>query len=351
MKKLSILKALVLVLNLALCAQALAQPNAGSKGMQEPRAGAPTDSNKVVISPGAKTKVRGVILRRDDDNLIMRDEMGSTLNVRLSAATKLEEKKSNPFRSAKKYSQAQLIRGLNIEVEGRGDSSGALIADKIKFEDGDFRVALTVNSQVVPIEHRIGQTEDRLLRGEQSAERLSSQVEELGQVANLAKGGARAAQERADAAADGVNKTNDRITSLDDYEVRKSATINFRAGSALLTPEAKSELDQIANQAKSERGFVIEVRGFASSEGSETLNRRLSQHRAEAVVHYLAATHDIPLRRIVLPYGYGEARPVADNSTRSGREQNRRAEVKILVSRGLTNPVNVNGRTVGTNRQ
>ena len=351
MKKLSILKALVLVLNLALCAQALAQPNAGSKGMQEPRAGAPTDSNKVVISPGAKTKVRGVILRRDDDNLIMRDEMGSALNVRLSAATKLEEKKTNPFRSAKKYSQAQLIRGLNVEVEGRGDSSAALIADKIKFEDGDFRVALTVNSQVVPIEHRVGQTEDRLLRGEQSAERLSSQVEELGQVANLAKGGARAAQERADAAADGVNKTNERITSLDEYEVRKSATINFRAGSALLTPEAKSELDQIANQAKSERGFVIEVRGFASSEGSETLNRRLSQHRAEAVVHYLAATHDIPLRRIVLPYGYGEARPVADNSTRGGREQNRRAEVKILVSRGMTNPVNVNGRTVGTNRQ
>jgi outer membrane protein OmpA-like peptidoglycan-associated protein len=59
-------------------------------------------------------------------------------------------------------------------------------------------------------------------------------------------------------------------------------------------------------------------------------------------MHYLAENHDIPLHRIVLPFGYGEAMPVADNSTRDGRKQNRRAEVSILVNKGLTNPVNVN---------
>ncbi|MFY9574265.1 MAG: OmpA family protein, partial [Blastocatellia bacterium] len=78
-------------------------------------------------------------------------------------------------------------------------------------------------------------------------------------------------------------------------------------------------------------------------------NRVLSQRRAEAVMHYLAENHDIPLRRIVLPFGYGEAMPIADNTTRDGRKQNRRAEVSILVSKGLTTPINVN-RPEGSSR-
>ena len=62
----------------------------------------------------------------------------------------------------------------------------------------------------------------------------------------------------------------------------------------------------------------------------------LSQQRADNVIRYLVENHNLPLRRIVTPYGYGEAQPVADNKTREGRAENRRVEVKILVSRGLT---------------
>ena len=78
------------------------------------------------------------------------------------------------------------------------------------------------------------------------------------------------------------------------------------------------------------------------------MNRTLSQRRAESVVRYLAEKHDISLRRIVLPFGYGEAMPVADNGTLEGRKENRRVEVKILVSKGMTQPVNVT-RSVSTN--
>jgi outer membrane protein OmpA-like peptidoglycan-associated protein len=119
----------------------------------------------------------------------------------------------------------------------------------------------------------------------------------------------------------------------------------------VLSDEAKAILDEIATQAKSERGFVLEVRGFASSDGSARLNDRLSEQRADAVVKYLARQHEIPLRRIVLPFGYGEAIPVADNSTREGRIQNRRVEVKILVSRGLTSPVNVERPATSSSQQ
>jgi outer membrane protein OmpA-like peptidoglycan-associated protein len=202
----------------------------------------------------------------------------------------------------------------------------------------------------VPVENRLGEAEERVTRTEQNAQRLSGQLDELAQVANLAKGGAAAAQETADVAVDGVNKTNDRISSLDDFEVKKTETVNFKVGSAVLSPEAKAMLDEIANQAKTEKGFVIEVRGFASADGAENSNRVLSQRRAEVVMRYLAENHDIPLRRIILPFGYGEAMPIADNSTRDGRKQNRRTEVSLLVSKGLTTPVTVN-RSVGSNRQ
>jgi len=338
MKK-SIFKGLVVLLSLTLTNAALAQ-NSSSSASQTP---------KTQITSGAKTKVKGLIIKRDASSFVLRDQTGSELTVQLDNSTKMEEKKSNPFRSAKRHSAPDVLRGLNVEVEGHGDGSGGLVAEKIKFSDDSLMVAKALDSQVVPMENRLGTAETRLTRSEENAQRLAGQVDELGQVANLAKGGAKQAQDTADAAVDGVNKTNDRITGLDDYEERKISTINFRVGSAVLSPEAKSNLDEIATQAKSEKAFVIEVRRFASADGSESLNRNLSQHRAAAVVQYLGEKHDIPLRRIVLPFGYGEMMPVADNSTRDGRKQNRRVEVRILVSRGLTAPVNVN-RTVSSTR-
>lgn len=327
MRKLSMLRALV-VLCVALIVPVTAQQTAST-------------ANKTQVASGQKMKVKGMIVKHDQSNIIVRDQSGSDLNVIVGSA-KIEERKSNPFRGSKKYAGTQLVRGLYVEVEGHGDSSGALVAERIKLADDDLRVAQAVESTVVPVEGRLGEAEDRVTKTEQNAQRLSGQLEELSQVANLAKGGAAAAQETADVAVDGVNRTNDRISSLDDFEVKKSETVNFKVGSAVLSPEAKTMLDDIATQAKAEKGFVIEVRGFASSDGTENSNRVLSQHRAEAVMRYLAENHDIPLRRIILPFGYGEAMPIADNTSRDGRKQNRRCEVSILVSKGLTSPVNVN---------
>jgi outer membrane protein OmpA-like peptidoglycan-associated protein len=343
MKKISILNFLVVLMCLTLTSPVMAYQDNG----------ATNDSRRmqVQVASGQKMKVQGTVVRRDNDNFILRNLTGSELTVHLDGSTKVEEKKSNPFRRAKKYTTASVMRGLFVEVEGRGDASGNLVAEKIKFSDDAQRVAISVDSQVVPVENRIGEAETRLTEAEQNAQRLSGQVEELTQVANLAKGGAAAAQQTADAAVEGVNMTNERISSLDEFEEKRSATVNFRVGSAVLTPQAKEVLDEIADQAKTEKGFVLEVRGFASSDGSASFNDRLSERRADAVVRYLAQQHEIPLRRIILPFGYGEAIPVADNSTREGRIQNRRVEVKILVSRGLTNPVNVNRPVSGNTQQ
>jgi outer membrane protein OmpA-like peptidoglycan-associated protein len=158
----------------------------------------------------------------------------------------------------------------------------------------------------------------------------------LAAVSNAARGGAKAAQETADAALVGVNSANERISSLDDYEPQGGATVLFRRRSAVLSADAKSQLDQLAQKALQSKGYVLEVSGFASQEGGKEMNRRLSQQRADNVIRYLVENHNIPLRRIITPYGYGELNPVADNTTRAGRSENRRVEIKILVSRGLT---------------
>jgi outer membrane protein OmpA-like peptidoglycan-associated protein len=168
--------------------------------------------------------------------------------------------------------------------------------------------------------------------------KVSGQIDELAAISNAARGGAKAAQATADAAVAGVNQTNERISALDDYVPQGSAAVNFRIGSAMLSPAEKSKLDAIATKALNSKGYVLEVTGHADSTGKAERNRVLSQRRADAVIRYLVEQHKIPLRRIITPYGFGASEPIADNRTREGRAQNRRVEVKILVNKGLTQP-------------
>lgn len=191
------------------------------------------------------------------------------------------------------------------------------------------------------IDARVAPAEDRLTAAEQNAERVSGQIDELMAISNAAKGGAKAAQDTADAAVAGVNATNKRITDMDDYIVQSTATVNFRVNSAVLSPEGKASLDQVATAALTMKGYMIEVTGFASAEGGTKQNKALSDRRAQAVKEYFIENHNIPLRRMSTSYGFGELQAVADNTTREGREQNRRVEVKLLVSRGINQTVEV----------
>ncbi|MCI0337343.1 MAG: OmpA family protein [Acidobacteria bacterium] len=301
------------------------------------------------VETGKKQKVSGLIVRRDVDNMIVRDRNRTEYTINLTGTTKIEEAKKNPFRGAKQYETASLVRGLWVEVEGRGNDSGVLVAEKIKFTEEQFREATSLEARVDPVEDRVGDAETRLTQSEQNAQRLSGQLEELSAVANTARGGAKAAQETADKAITEVNAANTRITqtnervsavdervsSLDNYEAKSTINIVFKVNSAVLSPDSKTALDELANQAKNEKGYVIQVAGFASADGNQEFNRRLSERRANAVMRYLIENHDISQRRIITPYGFGELKPAADNTTREGREQNRRVTVEILVSKGM----------------
>src|SRR5437870_1933903 len=287
------------------------------------------------VASGEKMKIKGVVVKRDADTFTVRDLTGNDTIVRLTDRTSV--KSSGGFlRSGTNYGSTNILRGLNLEVEGRGGSNGELVADKVRFNEADLRVARSVESRATPLEERATASEGRLSEVEQNAQKLSGQLDELAAVSNAARGGAKAAQETADKAVAGVNATNDRISALDDYVPQESAAVNFRVGSSVLLPEAKTKLDEIATKALNAKAYVVEVTGHADATGNAERNRALSQRRADAVIRYLVEQHKIPLRRIITPYGYGASEPVADNKTRAGREQNRRVEVKILVNKGLT---------------
>jgi OmpA-OmpF porin, OOP family len=333
---------IVFVLGLALVGQA---QDASSTAQNQSKA------SVMQVAAGQKLTVEGVILESRPDAVMVRSTGGAIYMVTTENA-QIKEKKNNPFRGARKFTKTELVPGLQVEVKGTGSNSGSLSAKEIKCTNDDFKMAQTMDSRVVPVENRLAATQTRLSETEQNAQKLSGQVQELSAVSNAARGGAKAAQETADgamltannaqSAADkakaGVQAANERIAALDDYNVKQSTTVLFRVNSATLSKESMTELEKLAEATKNEKGYVIEVAGFASADGDQSYNRRLSQKRADAVIQYMAESYSIPLRRFVTPMGYGESQPVADNQTRSGRKENRRVEVRVLVSKGITTP-------------
>lgn len=285
------------------------------------------------ISNGQKLKLKGVVVARDADRLVVRDVTGTETNVMLTSGTSVKTK-GGFFGGSQNTPTNGIVRGLNLEVEGQGDNSGNLVASKVRFGKDDLAVAQSIESRVAP-------AEERLTQAEQNAQRVSGQIDELMTISNAARGGAKAAQDSADAAISGVNATNQRISAVDDFVVQSNQTVNFKVGSAVLQPEGKAGLDAVAQKALTMKGYLIEVTGFASAEGDPKMNKELSRRRAQAVLDYLIETHNIPLRRIGVSYGFGAAQPVADNSTPEGRAQNRRVEVKLTVSKGLNQNVEV----------
>ncbi|HTK39056.1 MAG TPA: OmpA family protein [Pyrinomonadaceae bacterium] len=304
-----------------------------------------TDTTQVrSLASGQKYKIEGVVVAKDNDQtFIVRDTTGNDTRVIIAPEASVKTK-GGFFGGGDRIASNQIVRGLYLTAEGRGDGSGSLSATKVRFDKDDFRTAQSIESRMAP-------AEARLTASEENAQRVAGQIDELMAISNAARGGAKAAQETADAAIAGVNATNQRISAMDDYVVQSTATVNFRVGSAVLSPEAKASLDEVANASQSLKGYSIEVTGFASSDGGTKMNKALSQRRAQAVIDYLVETHNVPLRRIGQSYGFGELQAVADNTTREGREQNRRVEVKLLVSRGINQNVEVRQQPETTDQQ
>jgi outer membrane protein OmpA-like peptidoglycan-associated protein len=95
-----------------------------------------------------------------------------------------------------------------------------------------------------------------------------------------------------------------------------------------LKPEAREKLAKISGILVAYPGLKVQVEGYTDNIGTDEYNQKLSEERADGVRDYLVA-QSVPQDNVSAE-GYGKTHPVADNSTNSGRAQNRR--VQLVVS-------------------
>jgi len=188
----------------------------------------------------------------------------------------------------------------------------------------------TVNTKVDTLTGTVEETQERT---RQNADRIGT----VDQKAEAAARSATDARSAADAAAARAMEVGTKL----DAEVAASRRLvfevtlsedqgNFRFGRTELPDEAKGRLDELVAQLKSDpRGVYIEIEGHTDSVGSKALNERLGLERAESVKRYLYEQHQVPLHKINV-ISYGEEKPVAPNTNRQGRAQNRRVVVRVL---------------------
>lgn len=287
-----------------------------------------------LFASGQQVKTIGIVLRRDPDSFVMREQTGMERAVALTARTEVKTHKKGVFRGGKTYGVSYILRGLRLEVTGTGNAQGQLVADSIRFDEDDLRTAQALEARVDPVEELAKANRARILAAEEEARRLSRESEE-----NAAA--ARKAQTTADEARRNAERANNRINGLDDYDPVKTITVLFATGSPVLGPKGKAGIDAAAAWAKTQnrKGWVVAVIGFADTTGNTAANRKLSERRANAVIGYLVTKHNLPLQRLVQPFGYGDLNPVAENTTTEGRAKNRRVEIRLLANKGIADTV------------
>ena len=104
--------------------------------------------------------------------------------------------------------------------------------------------------------------------------------------------------------------------------------VNFESGSAALTPDSYSILDEVVRSLQAYPEVRVEIRGHTDSQGPTSFNLELSQKRADSVRQYLINAGIDPSR--IVATGVGEEEPIASNANPEGRLQNRRIEFRRL---------------------
>lgn len=105
--------------------------------------------------------------------------------------------------------------------------------------------------------------------------------------------------------------------------------MKFPVDSAKLSPEATQRLTDFAEKLKNDnRNVYLEIQGHTDSRGSDAVNQKLGEQRAEAVRLFMNQ-HGVPLNRMST-ISYGKKDPVTDNKTRANRAQNRRVVLIVM---------------------
>jgi len=196
-----------------------------------------------------------------------------------------------------------------------------------------------VKRQTSPIRDRVNELDDLTAangkaikdtdaRAQAGIKLASDKANEADQHAIDAGNKATMAQQSAQQASTRIQTVETVVGNIDQYKTSNQTEIRFRPGQTVLSKNAKDALDEMANTVKGQRGYIIEVQGFASGKGQIAIQN--SQKMAESVVRYMVLNHEIPVYRIYL-VGMGNA-PVSgtDAEAKTKRISGGRVEISLL---------------------
>lgn len=291
-------------------------------------------ADKGQIEDGQKVKVKGVIVSRSGDLVKIQDKKSGAVEIiKLDDGTKIQRDKA--FFRHTPMDVTALVPGLTVEVHGVGNAAGQLDATRIKFNPDLFAVAIATDQQVQANETAAGKAQTTADQGVANAAAAQTSADKAQSTADQGVAKAQSASEAAAANATAVKTVNQRVSDLSECTTLTEAQVYFHENGSSLNDKGKADLDRLVASTSGATGYLFEIAGYTSSTGSAMYNQKLSEERAASVVNYLIQKGNVPVRRIVVPAGYGETHPAAENTDRKGRALNRRVEVKVLVNKGL----------------
>lgn len=202
-----------------------------------------------------------------------------------------------------------------------------------------------VNTRVDTVEGKVtqltGSLEETQARTKQNEGRISEVDAKAGaaqSAASNAASAADAANARAGAAENEAKAVGAKVEEVAAASRRLIYSVvisedqgNFQFNSTDLPEAAKTRIDELVAQLKADpKGVFFEIEGHTDATGPSELNERIGMERADAVKRYLYEAHQIPLHKINI-ISFGEEKPVAPNTTRDGRAQNRRVVIRVLA--------------------
>jgi len=199
-----------------------------------------------------------------------------------------------------------------------------------------------VEKQLAPVRSRVNELDELSAQNAKNLKDLdarsmaalkdaNSRADLADQHATDATNRAQAANQTAQQASTHLQNVEQVVGNLDQYQQSNQVEIRFRPGVTQLSKKAKEALDEMAANMKDQKGYVIEVQGFAPGRGQAAIAQ--SKAEADAVVRYLVLEHQIPVYRIY-ELGMGSARPANADEEEGGktarRASNSRVEVTLL---------------------
>ncbi len=195
-----------------------------------------------------------------------------------------------------------------------------------------------VQSQITPINNKMGELDEISSKNTRDIKEVDGKAQQGIADANAADQKALAAGDSASQAnqkaarlGTGLNGLQGTVENLDNYKSAANTTIQFGLNKATLTKSDEQALDEFAQQIALQKHYIVQVQGFTDATGPAEYNNQLSRRRADAVIQYLAAKHNVPPYRIYL-IGLGKDNPVAQNTSAAGRAKNRRVDVQLLTN-------------------